>query len=141
MFVLVLVPVTYPDDDISGIDPIALDQRYPFAAQFLVSNPFLDSFLIWTLPIYVADLGVKYKRVGNFRTFLRQHWVSIILTIPWLRALKILRFLRLLRLMRAGRVARILKLNSARRKLIRIWQAQLRRIWDQVQLLIQHRNP
>ena len=107
-----------------------------FAAQFVVSNPVLDSFLIWSLPIYVADLGVKYKRVGNFRTFLRQHWVSILLTIPWLRVLRILRFLRLLRLMRAGRIVRILKFNSARRKFIRVWQRQLRRILVQLQFVV-----
>ncbi len=99
-----------------------------FAAQFVVSDPLLDSFLLWSLPIYFVDLGVKYKRVGNVRTFLRQHWVSILLTIPWLRVLRVLRFLRLLRLMRAGRLGRILKLNGARRKFIRVWQRQVRRI-------------
>lgn len=110
------------------IDAVTYAWLGVFTAQFFVSEPILDSFLIWSLPIYVVDLGVKYKRVGNVRTFLREHWVSILLTIPWLRVLRILRFLRLLRLIRVGRLGRILKLNSARRKFIRVWQRQLHRV-------------
>ncbi len=59
------------------------------------------------LPIFVLDLVVRYRRVGNLKLFLRHHWFDIIIVIPYFR------FLRVLRILRAARVARTVKAAKA----------------------------
>ena len=83
--------------------------------------------LLALLPVYVADLGVKYRQVRNFKRFLREHWLSILMTIPYLRVLRILRLFRLLRFLRLMRVTRVgrwpgtIKLVGALRRIKRLW--------------------
>ena len=67
-----------------------------------VGEPF-GIILLALIPVYVADLGVRYRRVRNLKRFLKEHWLSILMVIPYLR---ILRIMRLLRLLRIGRVLR-----------------------------------
>ena len=80
--------------------------------------------LLSLLPIYVADLGVQYRRVGNLRGFLRKHWLTILMTIPYLRVLRLLRLARLLRTLRLFRIVRVgkwvQKIEGARRKVERL---------------------
>ncbi len=82
--------------------------------------------LLSLLPVYVADLAVQYRRAGNLRDFLRKHWLTILMTIPYLRVLRLLRLARLLRtlrLFRIGRVGRwpgVQKIEGARRKVKRL---------------------
>jgi len=79
------------------------------------------------IPVYVADLGVQYRRVGNVRVFLRKHWITILMTVPYLRVLRLARFARLIRILRVLKVTKLgrwpgtLKLAGTGRKLNRIW--------------------
>ena len=48
------------------------------------------------LGVFVVDLGVKYRREPNLRTFLRRRWTDILMVIPYFRIFRVLRFVRLL---------------------------------------------
>jgi len=62
---------------------------------------------IWvTFPIFVLDLIVAYLRIRDFKLFLKKHWFTILITIPWLR---VFRFARTLRVLRAARAAKGVK--------------------------------
>jgi hypothetical protein len=59
---------------------------------------------IWvTFPIFVLDLVVAYLRIRNFKLFLKKHWFTILITIPWLRVFRVARTLRVLRAARAAK--------------------------------------
>jgi hypothetical protein len=56
-----------------------------------------------TFPIFVLDLVVAYLRIRNFKLFLKKHWFTILITIPWLRVFRVARTLRVLRAARAAK--------------------------------------
>ena len=79
-----------------------------FALEFFVGLSWIGLVgLAAFIPIYVVDLGVKYLRVRNWATFIRVHWLSVLMVVPWLRVLRVFRLLRMLRLLRLVRVAKI----------------------------------
>ena len=83
----------------------------------------LDTVLLALLPIYVVDLVVQYRRVGSFKLFLRRHWLTILMTIPYLRVLRFARLVRALRFLRVARVGRwpgIQRVEQVRRKATRV---------------------
>ena len=59
------------------------------------------------LSIFVADLVVKYRRVSNFRVFIRRHWSDILMVIPYFRILRFFRLIRFIRILRVARIARV----------------------------------
>ncbi len=87
---------------------------------------FGQTALLALLPIYVVDLGVQYRRVGSFRLFLKRHWLTILMTIPYLRVLRLARLARLTRVMRLVKLAKIgrwpglQRVEQARRKGVRL---------------------
>ena len=75
-----------------------------------------DTINLSLLPVFVADLYVGYRRMGNFRKFLRDGWLDVLAVIPFLRVLRVIRAARILRLARARRVEKALKaLKKAQR--------------------------
>jgi len=90
------------------------------------STRFSDTLLLSMLPIYVFDLGVKYKRAENTKDFFQHHWLSILMVIPYFRILRTARMLRALRMIRFARIARIgrypggLKLLGTTRRIKRL---------------------
>ena len=59
------------------------------------------------LSVFVADLVVKYRRVSNFRVFMRRHWSDILMVIPYFRIFRVFRLIRLIRILRVARIARV----------------------------------
>ena len=78
------------------------------------------------LGVFVADLGVKYRRAPNLRVFLRTRWTDILMVIPYFRIFRILKFVRLLRLVKAAKIGKagrfpgLKQLEALRRKSTRI---------------------
>ena len=76
--------------------------------------------------IYMADLVVQYRRVGRISLFLRKHWLTILMIIPYVRVLRLVRLvramrtLRVLRLVRIGRWPGAQKVVGATRKFARL---------------------
>ncbi|TET47794.1 ion transporter [candidate division TA06 bacterium] len=58
------------------------------------------------LGVFVADLGVIYKTSENWRRFIKQHWLDILMVIPYLRVFRIFRIFRLARFLRIAKVAK-----------------------------------
>lgn len=98
------------------VDAITLLWLGVFAADLVRPMPDVSALvLLGLLPIYLADLGVQYRRVGSFGLFLRKHWLTILMAIPYLRVLRLLRMARALRTLRVLRVARVGRWPGARR--------------------------
>jgi len=66
-------------------------------------GPVCDCINLALLPVFAADLMVRYRRVGNLRKFLRKHWLDILIVIPYFR------FLRLIRLAKVVKATKITK--------------------------------
>ena len=49
----------------------------------------MDSITLFMLPFFVMDLMMKYYSLGHSKTFLKNHWLSILLVIPYFRVFKI----------------------------------------------------
>jgi|GEM_PF-4662106 hypothetical protein len=85
-----------------------------------------DIILLSMLPIYVFDLGVKYRRAENAKDFFQHHWLSVLMVIPYIRILRAARMLRVLRMIRFTRTVRVgrnpggLKLLGASRRIKRL---------------------
>lgn len=81
-----------------------------FALSFFELDPVLnqqiDQALLAILPVFVADLIVKYLRVRDLRGFLRSHWLDILATIPYFRFLRIARISRAIRLVKVTKSVR-----------------------------------
>ena len=88
-----------------------------FALDIAMAYSALEDILFWCLAIYGMDLVVKYRRVGSFKLFLRHHWVSILMTVPYFRVLRLVRLFRLLRVMRAAKVVPGLKSGGVWQKI------------------------
>ena len=93
----------------------------------LVSSPPIPANTQWVLlSVFVADLGVKFRREPNKRTFLRRRWTDILMVIPIFRIFRILKFVRLLRILKSMRIAKagrfpgVQMLETLRRKGSRI---------------------
>jgi len=67
-----------------------------------------DLVNIVLLPVFIADLIVRYRRVGSLVPFLKRHWIDILMVIPYMRFLRILRLLRLVRIVRISRTAKLI---------------------------------
>ena len=67
---------------------------------------FCDSVNLALLPVFVADLGVRYLRVRDVREFLTKHWFDLIIVIPYFRFLRFVRLARVARLSRTGKAVK-----------------------------------
>lgn len=80
-----------------------------FVAGFLVKGraaEVCNYVNIALLGVFVADLGVIYKTSENWRRFLKQHWLDILMVIPYLRVFRIFRIFKLARFLRIAKVAK-----------------------------------
>ena len=81
------------------------------------------------LGVFIVDLGVKYRREPNLRTFLRTRWTDILMVIPYFRIFRILKLVRLLRILKTARIAKTRRfpglkmLEGFRRKSTRLVRA------------------
>ncbi len=65
------------------------------------------------LPVFIADLIIKYKRVGNAKYFLKHHWLDILTAIPYFRFLRVFRIVRAVRAVRGLKASKTLKSGKA----------------------------
>ena len=83
-----------------------------------------DTINLSLLPIFIADLILKYRRVGKIKTFLRHYWFDILITIPYFRFLRSLRILRISKVVKGYKtiwiIKETLKLIRAFKKLKRL---------------------
>ena len=61
------------------------------------------------LPVFIADLLVKYRRVKSLKVFIRERWFDILTTVPWFRVLRPLRAVKVLRTARMVRISKGIK--------------------------------
>lgn len=81
---------------------------------------FCDNVNLGLLGVFVADLGVQYWRVRDWKRFLRHHWLTIFMVIPYFRVFRVLRLVKVLRMARLAKLPRVKGLESARRKVWRL---------------------
>ncbi len=78
---------------------------------FLIINSnlifLLDTVTLFLLPIFFFDLIIKYYLTGHSRTFLKKHWMSILLVIPYFRVLKMLSFIRFIRIVQLSKIPKV----------------------------------
>ena len=87
-----------------GIDAVTLIWMILFFGSMTGYFGSWAEIAIWgTFPIFVFDLVVAYLRIRNFKLFLKKHWFTILITIPWLRVFRVARTLRVLRAARAAK--------------------------------------
>lgn len=102
-----------------------------FAVGFVAPTLIPSNTQLVLLAVFVGDLGVKFRRDPDPRTFLRRRWFDILMVIPYFRILRILKFVRVLRILKtlriakAGRFPGLKVLEGFRRKALRI--ARIRR--------------
>ena len=90
-----------------GIDAVTLIWMILFFGSMSgYIGPWAEIAIWGTLPIFIIDLIVQYLRLRDFKLFLKKHWFTILITIPWLR---VFRFARTLRVLRAARAAKGVK--------------------------------
>ena len=87
-----------------GIDFTTFVWMILFAGSMMgIFGPWAEIAIWVTFPIFVLDLVVAYLRIRNFKLFLKKHWFTILITIPWLRVFRVARTLRVLRAARAAK--------------------------------------
>lgn len=70
---------------------------------------FADIIMIFTLPIFIIDLLIKYFRYDKSSLFIKKHWIDIVYVIPYFRVLRILRIFRLIGLVRVSIIFKLSK--------------------------------
>ena len=53
-----------------------------FGGLFTSTGTIGEWFLPGCIPVYFADLGVKYNGSGNWKVFLRANWLPILMVVP-----------------------------------------------------------
>jgi hypothetical protein len=82
-----------------------------YSADFVTVAPAIlevtDTVSLLLLPVFVADLVLKYRLTGCSKTFFRNHWISVVTVVPYFRIFKILSVVRLAGLVRLGAIPRV----------------------------------
>lgn len=72
-----------------------------------------DLINLLLLPVFIVDLFVIYRRVGDVKVLLRKHWLDILMVIPYLRVIRAVRIIRVVRLARVAKTTRAVKAVEA----------------------------
>lgn len=67
----------------------------------------LDTITLFLLPVFIFDLMIKYYLTGHSRTFLKKHWISILLVIPYFRVLKMLSFIKFIKIVQLSKIPKV----------------------------------
>ena len=75
-----------------------------------------DTITLFTLPIFILDLMIKFYSFGHSKSFFKKHWVSIIMVVPYFRIFRILRLVKVVGLVKFSRIPQAIKsiLNLAK---------------------------
>ncbi len=81
-----------------------------YEARLITMDPAIlyvtDAITIFALPIFIADLMLKYHRSEHSKAFFKKHWLDILFVVPYFRMLRALSMVRILRLVRLGKLPR-----------------------------------
>lgn len=69
-----------------------------------------DAITLFTLPVFIVDLMLKYHLSENSKMFFKKNWATIISVVPYFRVLRMLGALRVMRLARLSNIPRIWKI-------------------------------
>lgn len=72
-----------------------------------------DLINLLLLPVFIVDLFVIYRRVGDVKVLLLKHWLDILMVIPFLRVVRAVRIIRVIRLARVAKTTRAVKAVKA----------------------------
>lgn len=93
---------------------------FSYSAEFVTVTPAIlnatDTITLLLLPIFIADLALKYRLSENSRTFLKKHWLAVIYVVPYFRIFKVLKFVRIAGIIRLNTLPRTwgVLLNAAK---------------------------
>ncbi len=75
-----------------------------------------DTITLFILPIFIIDLMIKFYSFGHSKSFFKEHWISIIMVVPYFRIFKILKLVKVVGLIRFNRIPQAIKsiLNLAK---------------------------
>ncbi len=65
-----------------------------------------DAITLFTLPVFVVDLTLKYRGADHSKAFFRNHWMDILLIVPYFRVLRALSLVKMLNFLRLSRILR-----------------------------------
>lgn len=68
------------------------------------------------LPVFVANLYILFRQADNFRLFIKQRWLDILIVIPYFRLFRVLSFARVIRALKLIKMARLLGITRAVKK-------------------------
>ncbi|MFQ6134927.1 MAG: hypothetical protein ACE5KU_03820, partial [Nitrososphaerales archaeon] len=81
-----------------------------YYTEFITVSPAIlyvtDAITLFTLPVFIADLALKYYRRDHSKAFFKKHWVDIISVVPYFRVLRVFSMVKILGLVRLGRIPR-----------------------------------
>lgn len=110
---------TIPQAIINGLRPYCVEEPLVSILGEWEGTWQAISWIVWGI---FADVGMKYRAVGNWKVFLRKHWFDLLLLIPFFRIMKILRILRLLQTAKAARAYKTVKLVKVFRNYFRAYK-------------------
>lgn len=67
-----------------------------------------DAITIFAMPVFIADLMLKYHRSEHSKVFFKKHWLDILFVVPYFRMLRALSMVRIVGLVRLGKLPRSL---------------------------------
>ncbi len=65
-----------------------------------------DTITLLVLPLFAADLTLKYRLSKSPKKFLKKHWMSLIILLPYFRIFKVLSVLHVAGFARLGKIPR-----------------------------------
>jgi hypothetical protein len=68
-----------------------------FSVTFFTESKIVEGLLLVVTVGYILELIFEYKRSESLRSFLRSHWMDILMVIPFFRLVKIGKTLKILR--------------------------------------------
>ena len=92
----------------SFVDFVTVVWLFFFALGFIRPDlgSLCDTVNLGLLPVFIADLAFKYKKVGDLKIFIRHHWFDILIAVPYFRFLRALRILRAARVIKTAKIAK-----------------------------------
>ncbi len=101
---------------------------FSYDFSFFAINPNIikmtDTITLFTLPVFVADLMIKYYILRHSKTFFKEHWIAILFVVPYIRLFRIFSMVKVLGFVRLGRIPQtwgvIVNLVKAAYKALRI---------------------
>lgn len=93
---------------------------YSIIIKYYTIEFYCNIAMLLLLPVFVVDLVLIYKSEKNFKSFIQNKWLDVLLAIPYFRIFRLLKLAKLLRFLKIIKFKKAVRYTQLAKKTTRI---------------------